>query len=138
MMGVFGAVPAAIVARKARRNREEQNLIIAATERAQVDGEEETESGSRLSRKIQLWNDTFFRPRGVLIRVDLPWEGLEDMHTMDVSTSWDFQPESTNRGSRSWSQMRIQDDQVAREDASRKARIVIIPLQGSKEDPEQV
>ncbi|GIK07636.1 hypothetical protein Aspvir_003302 [Aspergillus viridinutans] len=110
MAGVLGAIPAVLVARKARRNREEMNLIIAASERPA-----DTDSGSRLLKKVERWNETFFRPRGIVVRVDLPWEELDEMQGMEVL------PASRYGSSR-------RDEQAAREDASRKARIVIIPV----------
>ncbi|GFF41123.1 hypothetical protein IFM61606_05300 [Aspergillus udagawae] len=114
MAGVLGAIPAVLVARKARRNREEMNLIVAASERP-ADTDSGFEGGSRLSRKVERWNETFFRPRGIMVRVDLPWEELDEMHGMEVV------PTSRYGLSR-------RDEQAVREDASRKARIVIIPV----------
>ncbi|PKX89016.1 uncharacterized protein P174DRAFT_446088, partial [Aspergillus novofumigatus IBT 16806] len=111
MAGVLGAIPAVLVARKARRNREERNLIIAASERpAEIDAD----SGSRLSRKVERWNETFFRPRGIMVRVDLPWEELDEMQGMEVLIP-------AGRYAK-------RDEQAVREDASRKARIVITPV----------
>jgi hypothetical protein len=110
MAGLLGAIPAVLVARKARRNREEMNLIIAASERpADIDAD----SGSRLSRKVERWNETFFRPRGIVVRVDLPWEELDEMQGMEVLPA---------------GRCAKRDEQAVREDASRKARIVIIPV----------
>ncbi|GAQ10084.1 hypothetical protein ALT_7405 [Aspergillus lentulus] len=110
MAGVLGAIPAVLVARKARRNREEMNLIIAASERpADIDAD----SGSRLSRKVERWNKTLFRPRGIVVRVDLPWEELDEMQEMEVLPAGRYAK---------------RDEQALREDASRKARIVIIPV----------
>lgn len=95
MIGFLGAIPALIVARLARLRQEQRNLTA-------------TDS---LSRHISHWNETFFRPRGVLIRVDLPNEFLGDLDTMDVSL---------NRSS-----------PQSREKAGLKARIVIIPCDHS-------
>lgn len=99
MVGFLGAIPALIASRLARRRQEQRNLTAALTG---------TES-QRLSRHISHWNDTFFRPRGVLIRVDLPNELLGDLDTMDLS--------SNRAASRS------------RDKAALKARIVVIPLE---------
>ena len=128
MVGFLSAIPALIVARKARRNREEQNLV-AATSGAET---------SELSRKIELWNETFFQPRGILIRVDLPSDGLADL---DISTSrtanelYRDSGESSNFTSTSnavpqslFKQRRILDDESAKEQASYRARIVVIPI----------
>ncbi|KAF7125433.1 hypothetical protein CNMCM5793_001611 [Aspergillus hiratsukae] len=120
--GVLGAIPAVFVARKARRNREEMNLIIAASSpEGPVEPDTDSASGSegrggRLSGKIERWNETFFRPRGVVVRVDLPREDLEEMREMEVIPGAKF-----GFGSR-------RDERAVREDASRKARIVIIPV----------
>lgn len=105
MIGVLSAVPAIFVARNARKRQEQRNLIAAM---AGVQGE-------RLSRHISSWNETFFRPRGVVIRVDLPDEYIGDMSSMDL-----------HRTDRKWAR----SDQEAREKAALKARIVIIPLEG--------
>ncbi|RJE24826.1 hypothetical protein PHISCL_02846 [Aspergillus sclerotialis] len=131
MVGFLSAIPALIVARKARRNREEQNLVAATSSIGTSD----------LSRKIQLWNETFFQPRGILIRVDLPSDGLADL---DISTSrtankiYGDNGESSNFSSTSrvgpqslFNQRRILDDENAREDASYRARIVVIPISKS-------
>lgn len=105
MVGLFGAVPAIFVARNARRRQEQRNLVYAL---AGVQGE-------RLSRHISHWNETFFRPKGILIRVDLPDEYLNDVQNMDIRTSASS----------------LQSSSKARDKAGLKARIVIIPLDGS-------
>jgi hypothetical protein len=105
MIGVLSAVPAIFVARNARKRQEQRNLIAAM---AGVQGE-------RLSRHISHWNETFFRPRGVVIRVDLPDEYIGDMTGMDL-----------HRTDRKWAR----SEEEAREKAAMKARIVIIPLDG--------
>ncbi|KAJ5163931.1 uncharacterized protein N7500_005761 [Penicillium coprophilum] len=102
MVGLLGAIPAIFVARLTRNRREQQNLISALA----------GARGERLARHISQWNETVFQPRGVLIRVDLPDEYLNDMKDMDIRT---------NRGSER-SLREIQDK------AASKARIVIIPL----------
>ncbi|CAI7589400.1 unnamed protein product [Penicillium pancosmium] len=96
MIGILGAIPAVLVAKHARRRQEQRNLIASM-------------AGARA-----YWNDTFFRPRGVLIRVDLPDEYLDDMDIMDLH----------HGGSK-------KSDNRAREDAALKARIVVIPLDRS-------
>jgi hypothetical protein len=105
MIGFLGAFPAVLVARTAQKRQERRNLNASM---AGVRGE-------RLSRHISHWNETFFRPRGVLIRVDLPDEYLDDMRDMDL-----HKKESSSLS-----------DERAREKAALKARIVIIPLEGS-------
>ncbi|RLL93158.1 hypothetical protein CFD26_100914 [Aspergillus turcosus] len=111
--GVLGAIPAVFVARKARQNREEMNLIIASSERPTDITPGFEGGGSRLSRKIERWNETFFRPRGIVVRVDLPWEDLDEMQEMEVIPAGRFSS---------------RDERAVREEASRKARIVIIAV----------
>ncbi|KAJ5152574.1 uncharacterized protein N7482_009052 [Penicillium canariense] len=103
MIGLLGAVPAIFVARNARKRQEQRNLIAAMAGM----------KGERLSRDISHWNETFFRPKGVLIRVDLPDEYLGEMSKMDL-----------HRSDRPWGRSEAE----AREKAALKARIVIIPM----------
>ncbi|KAJ5433616.1 uncharacterized protein N7458_012772 [Penicillium daleae] len=109
MIGALSAIPAIFVARNARKRQEQRNLIAAM---AGVRGE-------RLSMHISQWNETFFRPKGVVIRVDLPDEYIREMDDMDV-----------HRSDRKWAK----SEEEAREKAALKARIVIIPLEGSVSD----
>ncbi|KAJ5129981.1 uncharacterized protein N7515_006020 [Penicillium bovifimosum] len=95
MVGLLGAIPAIFIGRLAKSREEQRNLIYALA----------GAGGEALARHISGWNE-----RGVLIRVDLPDEDLEDLEGMDV---W---------GGRK-----------GREKAKRKARIVIIPLDGSSD-----
>jgi hypothetical protein len=104
MVGFLGAIPAIFVARMARRRQEQRNLITALA----------GAQGDQLARHISHWNETTFQPRGVLIRVDLPDEYLNDIEDMDVQTN-DTSARATKR---------------ARDKAALKARIVIIPLDG--------
>ncbi|KAJ6111336.1 hypothetical protein N7523_007397 [Penicillium sp. IBT 18751x] len=103
MIGFLSAFPALLVARKSQQNQERRNLI------ASMAGAR----GQHLTRHVSHWNETFFRPRGVLIRVDLPNEYLDDMTSMDLHTN----------------KKKPRSDQEAREKAALKARIVIIPLE---------
>ncbi|KAE8344820.1 hypothetical protein BDV24DRAFT_160123 [Aspergillus arachidicola] len=109
MVGFLGAIPAYYVARRAQRSREERNMILGSGELRDV---------------IERWNGGFFEPRGVLIRVDLPFEEVEEMEMMDVL--------ERKRGFPGFGVSREGDGERAkvREDAARKARIVIIPLPG--------
>lgn len=66
MIGFFSTVPAYLVARKTYRDLEHRNLVYAT---------------SQLSRKIGKWNEDIFRPRGLLIRVDLPADAVADIRT---------------------------------------------------------
>ncbi|KAE8155189.1 hypothetical protein BDV25DRAFT_135236 [Aspergillus avenaceus] len=114
MIGFLGAIPAYVVARKVQRNREEQNMVAATGE----DG---------LGRTIREWNEGFFEPRGVVIRVDLPFEEVEDIGMMDVFGS------AEREGVKGWWEgVRGR----RREDAQRKARIVIIPIPMSEVEME--
>lgn len=105
MIGFLGAIPAVFVVRNARKRQEQRNLIASM---AGVRGE-------HLSRHISHWNETFFRPRGVLIRVDMPDEYLAEMKDMNLH--------------RSGSSPRSGDKPLDK--AALKARIVIIPLESS-------
>ncbi|KNG91545.1 hypothetical protein ANOM_000076 [Aspergillus nomiae NRRL 13137] len=102
MVGFLGAIPAYYVARRAQRSREEKNMILGSQE---------------LRAVIERWNGEVFQPRGMLIRVDLPFEEVEEMEMMDVL--------DRRRGG-----FGLGSGQRVREDAARKARIVIIPLPG--------
>ncbi|KAJ5852742.1 uncharacterized protein N7529_012127 [Penicillium soppii] len=102
MVGILGAIPAIFVTRVARRRQERRNLITALA------GTQD----DKLARHISHWNETFFQPRGVLIRVDLPDEYLNDIQDVDVQTT----------GSSSRPARRVRDK------AAMKARVVIIPL----------
>ncbi|EKV06665.1 hypothetical protein PDIG_68610 [Penicillium digitatum PHI26] len=104
MVGILGAIPAIFVARLTRNRQEQRNLISSMA----------GASDEYLARHISQWNETVFRPRGVLIRVDLPDQYLSDMEEMDIHTSG---------GS-------ARSDQKSRDKAALKARIVIIPLDG--------
>ena len=102
MVGILGAIPAIFVARHTKNRREQRNLISAMA----------GARGEHLARHISQWNETVFGPRGVLIRVDLPDEYLDDMEYMDVRT----------RGGSA------RPAGKSRDKAALKARIVIIPL----------
>ncbi|KAN0070990.1 protein of unknown function (DUF4646) domain containing protein [Elaphomyces granulatus] len=64
MIGVLGAIPAMVVATKSRQRQEERNLVAAVA----------PDSQSGLPQKIESWNESFFRPRGLMIRIELPAE----------------------------------------------------------------
>ncbi|KAJ5550291.1 hypothetical protein N7461_004989 [Penicillium sp. DV-2018c] len=104
MVGLLGAIPAIFVGRLAKSREEKRNLISAMA----------GARGEHLARHISRWNETFFQPRGILIRVDLPDEFVEDLVDMDVSGGG-----GSKRAVRK-----------SQEKAMRKARIVIIPLVG--------
>lgn len=116
LLGWLGAIPAVVVATKSRQRREEENL----------------RTSNQLQQKVEGWNETYFRPRGILIRVDLPGDA-EDMGAMDVSTSKFYQYEQQGRGTLgSKAERRAVDAEgKARQKAARKGRIVILPLDGN-------
>ncbi|CAI7649045.1 unnamed protein product [Penicillium discolor] len=111
MVGILGAIPAVFVARLTKNRKEQRNLI------ASLAGER----GEHLSRHIAHWNETVFRPRGVLIRVDLPDEYLNDIGKMDIRTG----------GGTVWSPKKSLSLDEAALKIALKARIVIIPLDES-------
>lgn len=82
-----------------------------------------------------------FKPKGLLIRVDLPNEAMEDMATMDLLTrksGWEKKPNSGSDNSPS-KQTREErwvttNDPRTRSRAARKGRIVIIPLSHTQQD----
>lgn len=70
IVGILGAVPAFFVSGTARMKQQQRNLIAGL-----ADGQGET-----LARHLALWNDSIFRPKGVVIRLDLfggYWNYLE-------------------------------------------------------------
>lgn len=111
MVGILGAIPAVFVARLTKNRKEQRNLI------ASLAGDR----GEHLSRHIAHWNETVFRPRGVLIRVDLPDEYLNDIGKMDIRTG----------GGTAWSPKKYLSLDEAALKIALKARIVIIPLDES-------
>lgn len=146
MIGFFGAIPAVMVAKRKRAAQESKNLAraMAAEQNHKVE-EEESENENTLSFKINQWNETFFRPRGIMIRIDMPYDmsavedGLE-VGTTTTSTTATSRKKSSSRfsspvssrpGSVS-SSASISDDKSDRAkkryEASQRCRIVIIPI----------
>lgn len=119
ILGWFGAVPAFIILRKAKQNREEENLRKSMVE----EGE--------LASVIAYWNQHFFTQRGLLIRVDLPNEA-DDMGAMDVAEEPKIgcrrRSNTPPTSSSSSSARRSAKEAKARIRAARKGRIVILPL----------
>ena len=126
MVGFFGLVPSAIVGHKMRKKREHLNFI------------EASRSGA-LMQCVQRWNEVYFKPRRLVVRVDVPGES-EDMASMDVSTSKEFQQRAASvnvassaasGGGRSvnsgYSDEQVEEGRI-RMKAARRGRIVIIPL----------
>ena len=129
MVGIFGFIPSAVVGHKLRKKQENRNLVTAV------------ESGA-LIQCVQHWNEVYFKPRRLLIRVDLPGQA-EDMASMDVSTSEDFQSRVDGHATSSLPltddysiSAKYSDEQVkegrTRMKAAQRGRIVIIPLDAPK------
>ncbi|KAF7718853.1 Uncharacterized protein PECH_007165 [Penicillium ucsense] len=111
MIGALSAIPAIWMTRHVRRRQEQRNFIAAMA----------GARGERLATHISEWNETFFRPRGVMIRVDLPDEYINEMDQMDVYR-------------KDGKYMRSVEE--ARDKAALKARIVIIPVDVHVDVPE--
>ncbi|KAI9848231.1 MAG: hypothetical protein M1838_000620 [Thelocarpon superellum] len=72
IIGWFGLIPAYLMGRHIHRRLEERNLTAARS------------TGS-LEAQLLKWNQEFFAPRSLLIRLDLPGEGA-DLPEMDIET----------------------------------------------------
>ncbi|MCJ1370969.1 hypothetical protein MMC20_002184 [Loxospora ochrophaea] len=130
VVGFLGAIPAAVVGHKMRRRREESNFIAAA-------------ASGVLRQCVNRWNQTFFVPKGLSIRVDIPGD-CTDLEDMDVSTSKLFKYESAAGSPTSESGpsegLGVDKKKLkyeAREGRTRmkaafRARVVIIPLNPAK------
>lgn len=155
MVGFFGAIPAVMAAKRKRAAQESRNLARAmgysqaAEERQQNEEEETGEGETALSLKISHWNETFFKPRGIMIRIDMPYDMSAVQDGIDVSSTptttagttssgkkkassiFQKSPVSSRQGSVS-SSASIADDKSERTKkrykASQRCRIVIIPI----------
>jgi hypothetical protein len=158
MVGFFGAIPAVMVAKRKRAAQESRNLAKAmgyspqaAEENQQHEEQEGGEEGeTALSLKISQWNEKFFKPRGIMIRIDMPYDMSAVEDGIDVSTTTTTttpttttsvgkkksssrfsSPVSSRQGSVS-SSTSISDDKSERAkkryEASQRCRIVIIPI----------
>jgi hypothetical protein len=84
ILGIFGVIPAVLAARQKRVNQEIRNLAEAmgSTQPSSPyhspedlrEGRKIEESEKLLSHKINHWNETYFNPRGIMIRVDMPYD----------------------------------------------------------------
>lgn len=153
MVGFFGAIPAMIVAKRKRAVQESKNLARAMgyySQQAAEEMQQEEETGegeTALSLKINHWNETFFKPRGIMIRIDMPYDMSAVQDGIDVTSStptpttgtgkkksssiFQKSPVSSRQGSVS-SSASIPDDKSERAkkryEASQRCRIVIIPI----------
>ncbi|EED14318.1 conserved hypothetical protein [Talaromyces stipitatus ATCC 10500] len=123
MVGFFGAIPAVIAAKRKRARQENENS---------------------LSSKITAWNETFFKPRGIMIRIDMPYDLSAVEDGLDVSSTSRTAAKKSPRKSSSPSHASSRQGSVSsslsglsadktdrvkeRYKASHRSRIVIIPL----------
>ncbi|KAI9674598.1 MAG: hypothetical protein M1829_003680 [Trizodia sp. TS-e1964] len=116
----FALIPALIVGHQVRRIREVRNLKIAMTP---ANGKVDLESS------LLRWNEDFFAPRGVLVRLDLPGESTRDITQMDLArvkrNGCSGQHFRRARKSAAAPEKMLWRDQ---KQAMRKGRVVIIPL----------
>ena len=133
LMGVFlpfGPLVACIVCQKAWRHLELENIIAAG-------------GSGALEACAKRWNDKTFQSRGLLVRIDVPYQ-QKDMKQMDVSSSSLYQyhqmtdfpslPRDTPGTSASRARWVTKElgyqtkESKTRLKAARKARIVIVPI----------
>ncbi|KAL8740790.1 MAG: hypothetical protein Q9190_006544 [Brigantiaea leucoxantha] len=100
----LGLIPAAIISHNMRKRKEKENLKTAV------------QSGA-LSSCVNRWNQTYFNPRGLMVRIDLPGDATE--LGMEISSS--------KKGEKSAS-----EEEYLRKKAMKKGRIVIMPMEGSQ------
>lgn len=128
MIGFFGIIPAVIVGHKLRKKHEKKNFQAAG------------QSGV-LADCVKRWNETYFLPRKLVVRVDIPGDA-SDMAAMDISTSKSFQQRARQSsfqntdisGSARYSDAQIEESR-ARMKAARRGRIVIIPAGPEESSP---
>jgi hypothetical protein len=119
--GLLEVIPAAIAGHKVRQSNEEKNFSIARERNI-------------LQEILNRWNEAVFKPKGLLIRVDLPNEAI-DMASMDLLTRKSGWEKKSNSGyCNSASNQARADRWVTTKDvrtrsrAANKGRIVILPL----------
>ncbi|MCJ1481141.1 hypothetical protein MMC06_001297 [Schaereria dolodes] len=122
MIGFLGLIPSVVVGHKMRKHREERNLTAAVHTGA-------------LMTCVKRWNETYFQPRGLIVRVDVPGV-VDDMENMDVSTSKKFQYETSPSASIPVNRdptyiKHLPNESRTRMKAALRGRIVIIPLEQS-------
>lgn len=152
MVGFFSAIPAVMVAKAKRAAQEHKNFAKAmgysqqtAKENEEEEAREEEKVETELSLKISQWNETFFKPRGIMIRVDMPYDlsavedGIDVSATTPTTTSAGRKksssrfpsPVPSRKGSISSSGSIAEnksDHAKRRYEASQRCRIVIIPI----------
>ncbi|OJJ50760.1 hypothetical protein ASPZODRAFT_126685 [Penicilliopsis zonata CBS 506.65] len=99
VIGFFSTVPAAITIHNLRKDQERQNLSAATT--------------MGLLQKIEEWNGLFFKPRGVVVRLEMPQKG------------------SSRRRKEGEGQGQTHQDGRRGNKESERARIVVAPLPAS-------
>ncbi|KAI9739355.1 MAG: hypothetical protein M1834_007568 [Cirrosporium novae-zelandiae] len=146
LVGGFGLVPGYITGKKSRQHAEERNILAA-------------EESGQLQATVTRWNEEFFRPRGILVRIDLPGRG-EDMGAMDVASTRSYrkvlssgsrqssptfgEPSSTSEASSTRSNpsssRASRKEYKERSSAARRGRIVVLPLdqQGEGQDVKEI
>jgi hypothetical protein len=137
MIGIFGAIPAIVAARQKRVNQENRNLAkamgLSPSSSSLIKGREDLseareESDNSLAYSINQWNETFFKPRGLLIRIDMPYElsAVEDgLDVIKKSPSPSLLPlKHVSLSSISAGNGTPQEE---RHEASHRCRIVVIP-----------
>jgi Domain of unknown function (DUF4646) len=119
--GFLGVIPAAIAGYKVRQSNEEKNFSIARQKNV-------------LQEILNRWNEAVFKPKGLLIRVDLPNEAM-DMATMDLLTRNSGWEKKSNSGCCNSASKKARAERwVTTKDlrtqsrAAKKGRIVILPL----------
>lgn len=118
VMGGFAVIPATVMGYRMRSRREHLNFALA-------------DNSGALAQCVGRWNRLYFRAKGLAVRVDIPGHS-RDMEHMDVSSSKLYKSQQLygEAGYPAWhedSKSRLKEGR-ARTRASRKARIVIIPL----------
>lgn len=117
-MGLFAVIPATIYGDQMRSRGESVNFALA-------------DHSGALAQCVSRWNRSYFRARGLAVRVDIPGRS-QDMEHMDLSSSKLYQSQQ-KFGDGTISRWRNErKDQLkdgrARMQASQKGRIVILPL----------
>lgn len=132
-IGYLGIIPAWFIGRTIHSRREAENLAKAR-------------NAGDLEQKLLQWNQDFFSPKGLLIRLDLPGEG-NDISTMDIhspSRSWGGCCSGSRKNKAAYCSEKkaarmqrrmekkalkaVKDEEKLRNRAAKKGRIVILPM----------